>query len=58
LYRYLLTRRENPLRKKQALVTISLKLLRMMITLGQEKRRYDPQKVLGDYRTAQLQQAA
>lgn len=48
----------NPLRKKQALVAISLKLLRVVFTLGQEKRYYDPQRVLGDYRRAQLQQAA
>jgi len=58
LYHYMLTRPENPLRKKQALVVISLKLLRVMFTLGREKRLYDPQKALGNYRLGQLQQAA
>jgi len=58
LYHYLLTRPENPLRKKQALIAISMKLLRVMFTLGQERRLYDPQKALGDYRLGQLQQAA
>lgn len=58
LYRYLLTRSENPLSKKQALVAISLKLLRVMFTLGREKRSYDQTKVLGSYRQTQLQQAA
>lgn len=58
LYHYLLTRPENPLRKKQVLVAISLKLLRVMFTLGWERRLYDPQKALGNYRLGQLQQAA
>lgn len=58
LYHYLLTRSENPLHKKQALIAVSLKLLRVMFTLGRKKRFYDPQKALGNYRMAQLQQAA
>lgn len=58
LYRHLQTRPVNPLRKKQALVAISLKLLRVMFTLVREKSYYDPQKVLGSYRVSQLQQAA
>lgn len=47
VYHYLLTRPENPLRKKQALIAISLKLLRVMFTLGREKRLYDPRKPWG-----------
>jgi len=58
LYCYLLTRPENPLRKKQALIAISMKILRVMFTLGREKQLYDPQKALGNYRLGQLQQAA
>lgn len=58
LYHHLLTRPENPLRKKQALIVISTKILRVMFTLAKEKRCYDAQKVLGSYRAAQLQQVA
>ena len=58
LYHHLLTRPENPLRKKQALVAISTKILRVMFTLVKEKRYYAAQKALGSYRAAQLQQVA
>ncbi|MDK2815518.1 MAG: transposase [Moorella sp. (in: firmicutes)] len=58
LYHYFLTRRENPLKKKQALIAIAVKLLRVMYGLARKKENYDPDKVLGDYRRAQLQQAA
>lgn len=58
LYQYLKSRRENPLKGKQALVVIACKLLRVMFTLAKEKRVYDPNKVLGDYRQQQISQAA
>ncbi|WXJ95913.1 IS110 family transposase ISChy2 [Neomoorella carbonis] len=58
LYHYFLTRWENPLKKKQALIAIAVKLLRVMYGLARKKENYDPDKVLGDYRRAQLQQAA
>ncbi|WP_143288763.1 transposase, partial [Calderihabitans maritimus] len=45
LYRYLTTRPQNPLKKKQALIAICNKLLRVMFTLGKEKRYYDADKV-------------
>lgn len=38
LYRYLKTRRENPLKGKQALVVICCKLLRVMFTLAKENQ--------------------
>lgn len=58
LYRHLRTRRENPLKGKQALVVIACKLLRVMFTLAKENRLYDPEKVLGAYRQQQLKYAA
>jgi len=58
LYRHLRTRRENPLKGKQALVVIACKLLRVMFTLAKENRLYDPEKVLGAYRQQQLRYAA
>lgn len=48
------TRRQNPLKGKQALVVIACKLLRVMFTLAKENRLYDPEKVLGAYRQQQL----
>jgi len=58
LYQYLKTRRENPLKGKQALVVICCKLLRVMFTLVKENRLYDPDKALGNYRVQQLKLAA
>jgi len=58
LYQHLKTRRENPLKSKQALIVIACKLLRVMFTLVKEKRLYDPEKVLGVYRQQQLRCAA
>lgn len=58
LYQHLRTRRENPLKGKQALVVIACKLLRVMFTLAKENRLYDPEKVLGAYRQQQLKCAA
>jgi len=57
LYQHLRTRRENPLKGKQALVVIACKLLRVMFTLVKENRLYDPEKVLGAYRQQQLKYA-
>jgi transposase len=58
LYRYLLNRKENPLKKKQALIVIAIKLIRMILTLINRKEKYDPTKVLGLVREAQLKEAA
>lgn len=58
LYHYFLTRPANPLKKKQALVAIALKLLRVMFTLVKKKVEYDPAQALGAYRQRQLLQAA
>lgn len=43
LYHYFLTRPQNPLKKKQALVAISLKLLRVMFGLARKKENYNSQ---------------
>ncbi|WP_281246398.1 hypothetical protein [Desulfoscipio geothermicus] len=40
------------------MIAIACKLLRVMFTLAKEKRIYDPEKVLGEYRKNQLQAAA
>ena len=58
LYHYFLKRPENPLTKKQALVAVALKLVRVMFTLITQKREYDASKVLGKYREEQLKKIA
>ena len=58
LYNYFKTRAENPLKKKQALIAISMKLIRVIFALVKNRTLYDPAKVFGEYRAAQLQQAA
>lgn len=58
LYRYLRTRRENPLAGPQALVVVACKLLRVIFALVKKREMYDPQKVLGSYRRQQIEAAA
>ena len=54
LYRYLKTRAVNPLKKMQALVVISKKLLTLIHTLAKKKQYYNADKVFGQVRKAQL----
>lgn len=58
LYQYLITRRQNPLEKKQALVAVAMKLIRVIWALITKKEAYDPTKVLGEYRSMQLKDVA
>lgn len=58
LYRWFVGRPERPLAKKQALVAVALKLLRVMFALMQKGVPYDPSRVLGEVRQAQLAQTA
>ena len=58
LYRYLKTREKAPLKKMQALVVISKKILTLIHTLAKKKENYDPEKVFGHVRREQLQAAA
>ena len=57
LYRYLTTREQNPLKKKQALVVVSKKILTMIHTLSKKKEYYIPEKVFGEARKSQLKAA-
>jgi transposase len=54
LYHYLKTRAENPLKKMQALVVISKKLLTLIFALAKKKQYYDASKVFGEVRRNQL----
>ncbi len=57
LYDYLKTRENNPLKKMQALVVISKKVLTLVFTLSKKKAYYEPELVFGSYRKSQLQAA-
>lgn len=57
LYNYLKTRENNPLKKMQALVVVSKKVLTLIFTLSKKKAYYEPELVFGSYRKSQLQAA-
>ena len=44
------TREENPLQKKQSLIVIACKLLRVIYTILKAGGKYDPEKLLKDIR--------
>jgi transposase len=50
LYRYLTTRKSNPLKKKQALVVVSKKIITVIYSLLKKRAAYDPNLVLGAVR--------
>ena len=58
LYHYLKTRGKDPLKKMQALVVISKKILTLIHTLAKKKENYDPAKVFGHVRREQMKAAA
>ncbi len=57
LYTYLKTRRENPLEKKQALIVVAVKVIKIIFALVKKKEEYDGKKVLGIFREKQIQAA-
>ena len=58
LYHYLKTREKSPLRKMQALIVVSKKILTLIHTLAKKEESYDPEKVFGDVRREQFKAAA
>lgn len=58
LYYYLKNREKDPLRKMQALIVISKKILTIIHTLAKKKAVYDPNKVFGTVRKDQMRLAA
>lgn len=53
LYHYLKTREKSPLRKMQALIVVSKKILTLIHTLAKKKENYAPEKVFGHVRREQ-----
>jgi len=58
LHKHFTTRRENPLKKKQSLIALCGKLIRVLYTLGTKQVEYNASDVLGPVRRVQLQQSA
>ncbi len=58
LHKQYTTRSQNPLKKKQSLIALCGKLIRVLYTLGTKQKKYNANDVLGPVRQAQLQQAA
>lgn len=58
LYRYLTTRKNNPLKKKQALIVISKKIITIIYQILKTNKKYEPVLVLGGYRKEQISLAA
>jgi transposase len=48
LHNYFTTRAKNPLKKKQSIIALSCKLIRVFYVLAATKREYDPVKLLAD----------
>lgn len=57
LHQYYTTRSQNPLKKKQSLVLLSCKLIRVFFALLTKEVAYDPQKMLKDIKRPLLQEA-
>ena len=58
LHHYYTTRPSNPLKKKQSLIALCGKLIRVLHTLGTKQIQYNAQDLLGPLRKSQLQMAA
>jgi len=58
LYKYLKTRPNNSLKKKQALVVISKKIVTVIYNLIKKQTEYQAELVLGEFRKNQIKQAA
>jgi len=54
LYRHLIMRKENPLKKKQALVVVSKKIITIIYSLLKKKETYNPDLVFGSVRKEML----
>lgn len=57
LYHHLTDRKVNPLKKKQAVTVIAIKVIKVILTLVKKGEMYDSNKVLGEYRLNQIKAA-
>jgi len=57
LHQYYNTRANNPLKKKQSLILLCCKLIRIFFTLMTKKVAYDPKKMMRDIKRPEIQAA-
>lgn len=57
LHKYFTTRKENPLKKKQSVIAICSKLIRIFMHLGKNRIAYDKEKALGIFHVNKLKNA-
>ena len=57
LHQYYTTRKENPLKKMQSLIAIACKILRIIYTILNTGRQYDPERMLKDIKRPEVPQA-
>jgi len=58
LHHYYTTRNQNPLKKKQSIVALCGKLIRILFTLGTKLKEYNVKDVIGPVRQSQMQEVA
>jgi transposase len=58
LHRHYTTRSQNPLKKKQSIIALCGKLIRILHTLGTKQREYNAVDVIGPVRQSQIEQLA
>ncbi|MBD1383631.1 IS110 family RNA-guided transposase [Metabacillus arenae] len=58
LHHYFTTRKDNPLKKKQSLIALCSKLIRILFVIGKKQVAFCPEKMLKDIPHFRLQEAA
>ena len=58
LHEHFTTRKENPLKKKQSLIALCCKLIRILFTVGKKQVAFSPEKMLNDIPHFRLRNAA
>lgn len=58
LHQYFTTRNENPLKKKQSIIALCCKLIRILVTIGKKQVAFCPEKMLKDIPHFGLQEVA
>lgn len=58
LHEYFTTRKEKPLKKKQSLIALCCKLIRVLFAIGKKQVAFSPEKMLRDIPRFSLQNAA
>lgn len=58
LHEYFTTRKENPLKKKQSLIALCCKLVRILFTVGKKQVAFSPERMLNDIPHFRLENAA